>query len=52
MIPSTHLANNVLSRSFRDKVPITSMKLQRILYIVSSEYYKKTGNIPLVEDFF
>ena len=51
MIPSTHIANNVLSRSFRDKVPITYMKLQRILYIVASEYYKKTGEELFVENF-
>lgn len=51
MIPSTHLANNVLSRSFRDGVKISPMNLQRILYIVASEYAKKTGEELFVENF-
>lgn len=51
MIPSTHIANNVLSRSFRDGVKISPMRLQRILYIVSSEYAKKTGETLFTENF-
>lgn len=36
-------ANTILARSFEQKRPISLMKLQRILYVVSSEHAKATG---------
>lgn len=47
----TYIANNILSRSFADKIYISPMKLQKILYFVASEYAKRTGR-PLLETKF
>lgn len=48
---STQIANNLLTRSFAEKRPLNSMKLQRMLYFVASEYQKATGR-PLLEERF
>ena len=37
------IANNVLSRAFNERVDVTPMKLQKILYFVASEYHKQAG---------
>ena len=37
-----HIVNNILDRSFADENYITPQKLQRILYITTSEYHKAT----------
>lgn len=47
----TMIANNILSRAFAEKVDLTPMKLQKILYFVASEYQKATGR-PLLEESF
>ncbi|MFD1674943.1 Panacea domain-containing protein [Alicyclobacillus fodiniaquatilis] len=36
------VANNILSRSFEQKKPVTQMKLQKLLYFIYREFYKKT----------
>ena len=46
-----HIVNNILNRAFEDKTPITTHKLQRILYITASEYHKNSGH-PLLSDRF
>lgn len=46
------LANNVLARSFSEKLLITPMKLQKILYITASQYAKKAGGESLLENPF
>ena len=51
MYSSTMIANNILSRLFGDKVYITPMKLQRILYFTAAEYQKATHK-PLLEEPF
>lgn len=51
MYSPTMIANNILSRSFSDKVDITPMKLQRILYFTAAEYQKATHK-PLLEEPF
>lgn len=38
----TVVANNILSRAFAEKITVTPMKLQKILYFVASEYQKAT----------
>lgn len=45
------IANNILSRSFSDKVYITPMKLQKILYFTAAEYQKATHKSLLEEPF-
>ncbi|WP_276848954.1 Panacea domain-containing protein [Corynebacterium pyruviciproducens] len=47
----TVVANNILARAFKEKLYPTPMKLQKILYFVSSQYIKKTGH-PLLESPF
>lgn len=50
-MPTTYIANNVLSRSFRDGVGVNPTRLNHILYIVESEYTKKTGGFIFSEGF-
>lgn len=47
----TMVANNILARSFEERLLISPMKLQKILYFVASEYQKATGQ-PLLEEPF
>ena len=42
MYSSTDVANNVLSRAFAEKISVSPMQLQKILYFVASEYQKTT----------
>ena len=37
------IANNILSRAFDERIDVTPMKLQKILYFVASEYHKQAG---------
>ena len=36
------IANNVLHRAFNERIDVTPMKLQKILYFVASEYHKRS----------
>ena len=45
------ISNNILNRAFTEGIPVTPMKLQKILYFVASEYAKKTGRTLLGEPF-
>lgn len=47
----TVLCNNILKRSFSENIPVTPMKLQKLLYFVSCEYLKCT-NTPLLSESF
>lgn len=47
----TILSNNILQRAFKENIPVTPMKLQKILYFVSCEYVKATDCELLSEDF-
>lgn len=49
--PATVLSNNILCRAMKENIPITPMKLQKLLYYVCVKYAKKTGNIPISEHF-
>lgn len=42
MVTALNVANNILTRAFRDEIDITPMKLQKIIYFVYREYYKRT----------
>ena len=46
-----YVSNNFLVRSFNQKIPITSMKLQKMLYFLYRDYLKKT-NLPLFVERF
>lgn len=45
------ISNNILERAFRDKISVSPMKLQKIMYFVASEYAKNTGE-PLFQEPF
>ena len=48
---ATVVCNNILKRAFSESVAVSPMKLQKILYFVSCEYVKATGNDLFSEDF-
>ncbi|CAB0981427.1 hypothetical protein FRC0507_00121 [Corynebacterium diphtheriae] len=45
------VSNNILKRAFNEKIDISPMKLQKILYFLASEYKKKTGKTLFPEQF-
>lgn len=40
---ATHVANSVLRLSFRDNSPLNLAKLQRIVFLIETQYQKNTG---------
>lgn len=48
---ATWVANNILQRAFRDKVDVSPMKLQKLLYFVTCLYQRKTRKRLLSEPF-
>lgn len=50
-VTSYSLANNILAFSFKDKIPVNSMKLQRMLYYACAIYLQKVGRSLLLEPF-
>lgn len=46
-----HVANSLLRRAFRDGVPVTPMKLQKLLFFVACLYQRDTGMLLLTEPF-
>ena len=46
-----YVSNNFLSRSFEQDVPVTSMKIQKMLYFLYRDYLKAT-NIPIFSERF
>ncbi len=45
------VSNNILELAFRENIPVTPMKLQKLLYFLYRDYLKKT-NEPLFADRF
>lgn len=48
---ATTVCNNILQRSLSENIPVTPMKLQRLLYFVACAYQKRTGSPLLAEQF-
>lgn len=48
---ATVLCNNILVRAKNENIPVTPMKLQKLLYYVCVKYVKETGNLPISEHF-
>lgn len=42
MITALNIANNFLEKAFNENIPITPMKIQKLIYIMYKEYLKKT----------
>lgn len=51
MYNPVYVSNNFLSRSFQEESPITSMKIQKMLYFLHRDYLKETG-LPLFAERF
>lgn len=51
MVTALNVGNNILQRGFAEKIDITPMKLQKLIYFVYREYLKKT-NRPLFNERF
>lgn len=49
---AAHVSNSILKRAFRDGVPVTPMKLQRILFFAAAEYSKATSGEALFGELF
>jgi len=43
MYNPVHVSNNFLVRSFSQGVPVTAMKMQKMLYFLYRDYLKETG---------
>lgn len=48
---ATVLCNNILVRAKEEKIRVTPMKLQKLLYYVCVKYAKETGDSPVLEPF-
>lgn len=48
---ATNLCNNILYRGERDRIQISPMKLQKLLYYLCRDYVKETGQSPIAEQF-
>lgn len=46
-----YLSNNFLARSFDQKVPVTAMKMQKMLYFLYRDHLQKTGYALFSERF-
>lgn len=46
-----HIANSILRRAFDEEIPVTPMKLQKLLYFVTAYYGKRTGRDLITENF-
>ena len=51
MISALHVGNTILKRGQAEDIEITPMKLQKLLYIVYKEYYKRTNEALFAERF-
>ena len=48
---ATVLSNNILLRAKQENVPVTPMKLQKLLYYTCVKYAKEAGDTPISEQF-
>lgn len=48
---ATVLCNNVLVRGKKEKIQVTPMKLQKLMYYICVKYVQKTGKMPIYESF-
>lgn len=51
MVTALNVGNNILKRGFAEKIDITPMKLQKLIYFVYREYLKETGRSLFNERF-
>ena len=51
MVTALNVANNVLDKGFSEKIDISPMKLQKLIYLVYKEFYQNTGKTLFAEPF-
>lgn len=51
IITSVNIANSFLQKSFEENVPLTVLKLNKLIYLFFRNYLKETGNILFSEPF-
>lgn len=51
MITALNISNNILKKSFDENIPITPMKLQKLIYILYKTYLKETNKSLFRESF-
>lgn len=51
MVTALNIANNFLERSFDENIRLSSMKIQRLIYILYRKYLKQTGYKLFSENF-
>lgn len=50
-ITSVNIANSFLQKSFDENIPLTVLKLNKLIYLFFRNYLKETGNILFSEPF-
>lgn len=50
-ITSVNIANSFLQKSFEENIPLTVLKLNKLIYLFFRNYLKETGNILFSEPF-
>lgn len=51
IITSVNIANSFLQKSFEEDIPLTVLKLNKLIYLFFRNYLKETGNILFSEPF-
>jgi uncharacterized phage-associated protein len=51
LISANNLANNIIRRSLDEKIEVTPMKLQKLLYFIYKKHLQKTGKPLFAESF-
>lgn len=51
IVTSVNIANSFLQKSFEENIPLTVLKLNKLIYLFFRNYLKKTGNILFSEPF-
>lgn len=51
MVSALSLCNNILERAHKEKIEVSPMKLQKLLYYICVKYVKEVGELPIMERF-
>lgn len=51
MLRALNIANTILDKAFNERIPITQMKLQKLIYILYKEYLQRTKKSLFGESF-
>ena len=52
MVTALNVANSIIGRSFSDGIPISPMKLQKLIYFTYKKYLQDTNGTPLFAERF